>query len=763
MATKKVLVEINVEQKGNSISKTTKEVDKLTAATEKLANEQSNEAKELAKVNFHIQKQREANKNFAKEQFDLASSIENTTGAMQEMKTTSGLTGAIVTELGRTASDSAYGIRGMGNNISQIVTLFGQLQVNVAKAGGTMKDSFNQIFQSMKGIIGVMTGIQIVLGVIQAEWFQKWLSGLFSVNTALKTNIELMKEASDIAGASVGKFKVYISLLNDEATEQSERLEIVKKLNEEYPEFNANLYNNTERTKEQIEAEKDYIKLLKQRAKSEAAIQKFQEAQGKLIDLESQRDLKIAPIQEEINKIKELGAFTALSTNQVNAIIKDGYTTREEISNQAIRLKNNEILQIEKNAEKEISSAEKVAKSYEKYFDASGIGGGSDPSRRGSTNTPLKAFKQGRLLLNKEEARYLKERESLNKRTEEQIISDEREARDISVDITLEEFKEKQKIRLDTYLATKKLTDDQREQAKKDYEESIKLAEDEAERVIKAIQSVETEKQRLREERQARDEKDRQDELTRTQEQQDAGLLSGFEGGAQAQIDADEAEYQRKVAYYEREIELETVTTERKKQLRQEMALLNIQRNSEELDGEIALVNEKARINMEYVGYVKSIGGILASLAGESKELQIASLAIEKGAAIAGVTIEASKSISTRIAKNAALTPILQAADSPFLAKDITRTKVSAGLAIASITATGINQASNINGGGGSSGGGNTTVQPPDFNIVGSTGVNQLADAIGSTETPIVKAVVVASEVTTQQALDRNTRKSAEL
>ena len=55
------------------------------------------------------------------------------------------------------------------------------------------------------------------------------------------------------------------------------------------------------------------------------------------------------------------------------------------------------------------------------------------------------------------------------------------------------------------------------------------------------------------------------------------------------------------------------------------------------------------------------------------------------------------------------------------------------------------------------------TVQPPDFNIIGSTGVNQLADAIGSTEQQPVRAFVVSSDITSQQALDRNNKSNAEL
>ena len=99
--------------------------------------------------------------------------------------------------------------------------------------------------------------------------------------------------------------------------------------------------------------------------------------------------------------------------------------------------------------------------------------------------------------------------------------------------------------------------------------------------------------------------------------------------------------------------------------------------------------------------------------------------------------------------------------------KNIAKTKLGAGLSIAAITAGTISGLSSISnsGGGGASGGGAAaqSVQPPDFNIVGSTGVNQLAEAIGSTTQQPIKAYVVSGEVTSAQELDRNIEESASI
>jgi hypothetical protein len=74
-------------------------------------------------------------------------------------------------------------------------------------------------------------------------------------------------------------------------------------------------------------------------------------------------------------------------------------------------------------------------------------------------------------------------------------------------------------------------------------------------------------------------------------------------------------------------------------------------------------------------------------------------------------------------------------------------------------------------GGGGSSasisvgrgGGEGATTQPPDFNVVGTTGTNQLAESIAQQQGTPVKAFVVSDEVSTAQSLDRNIIESASI
>jgi len=94
---------------------------------------------------------------------------------------------------------------------------------------------------------------------------------------------------------------------------------------------------------------------------------------------------------------------------------------------------------------------------------------------------------------------------------------------------------------------------------------------------------------------------------------------------------------------------------------------------------------------------------------------------------------------------------------------------VAKAINVAGILATGFKTvkaitAVNVPGGGGGGGGGGAAIAPPpapSFNVVGNTGVNQLAETLGNQQP--VQAFVVANQVTSQQSLDRNIVNNASL
>jgi len=150
-----------------------------------------------------------------------------------------------------------------------------------------------------------------------------------------------------------------------------------------------------------------------------------------------------------------------------------------------------------------------------------------------------------------------------------------------------------------------------------------------------------------------------------------------------------------------------------------------------------------------------TIANLAELFAGESKEQQKKAFKVQKAANIAQATVD---TFSSAIAayKSQASIPVV----GPVLGGIAAAAAVSAGLLnIKKISQQRFDSGGGTDGGGADfapSGGG---AQAPQFNVVGDSGINQLA----SLQQEPVQAFVVSGEVTTAQALDRNRVQNATL
>lgn len=198
------------------------------------------------------------------------------------------------------------------------------------------------------------------------------------------------------------------------------------------------------------------------------------------------------------------------------------------------------------------------------------------------------------------------------------------------------------------------------------------------------------------------------------------------------------------------------------------------------IDSEQFKTDALAFIQDQQVANVASVGTILGMIAGKNKKLAIAGLVLEQGANIAKVVIDTARGIS---AATAAAAPFMA---NPFtaipatanLARVIAQQKIAAGISIAGIIAGAAQGISQINaadipgdsGGGGAAGGGAPSIptpsiagaSAPEFQTGGQqdTGT-QVAGAIAGAQQGPVRAYVVSTEVSSQQALDRRTNVAA--
>lgn len=147
---------------------------------------------------------------------------------------------------------------------------------------------------------------------------------------------------------------------------------------------------------------------------------------------------------------------------------------------------------------------------------------------------------------------------------------------------------------------------------------------------------------------------------------------------------------------------------------------------------------------------------------------------VAKALAIADVVRTATKSVAETVssigvanAKAVAASPLT--GGMPFVAINTLKGALTIGSTIASSIKSiqaikGESQSvsgSSAPSSGGGGGGGTTPAPAPSFNVVGNSGVNQIAQTLGAQQP--VQAFVVANQVTTQQALDRNIVTNASL
>ena len=136
---------------------------------------------------------------------------------------------------------------------------------------------------------------------------------------------------------------------------------------------------------------------------------------------------------------------------------------------------------------------------------------------------------------------------------------------------------------------------------------------------------------------------------------------------------------------------------------------------------------------------------------------------VGKALAIADIARSSFKSISETVsstgAANAkAVSASPTTAGMPFVAINTVKAALSIGATLASAkkSISAITSNSKNPSGSSPSAGGGGGAQPPAFNVVGASGADQLADAIGGQSQRPSRAYVVSNDVTTAQELDRN-------
>ena len=252
---------------------------------------------------------------------ELQSEFDNTTKAIKAQgvalgKTTkdglnpmidkTGLAGATVVELGRTISDSNYGIRGMANNLSQLSTLMITL---IATTNG-FANGMKALWNTMKGPLGLIIGFQIVVALLErfdmesrkSKGAAEGLSGVF-------------KSMGSTVSDTAGNFEVYVRTLQDSNKSQEQHKIAIEKLNKEFPDFVKNLNDagySTEdlknKTNDLITITNQYRAALFRLAQARAAQTKIDELAGQAIDNRLKAEEAALKLGLTLDQARELSA-----------------------------------------------------------------------------------------------------------------------------------------------------------------------------------------------------------------------------------------------------------------------------------------------------------------------------------------------------------------------------------------------------------------------------------------------------------------------
>lgn len=177
----------------------------------------------------------------------------------------------------------------------------------------------------------------------------------------------------------------------------------------------------------------------------------------------------------------------------------------------------------------------------------------------------------------------------------------------------------------------------------------------------------------------------------------------------------------------------------------------------QDLADEQAVAEAKLGIINSYLDSVSGGIGILKSVFERNRGLQKALLIAESAAGIAKIIINTQAANAAAVLKYAPLP-----GGKALAAAEAVANKVSAGIGIAANIAATTKALAALGGGSANSNQSNPSATgggegaQAQFNIVGTSGTNQLAATIGAQQQQPINAYVVGSDVSTQQALDRN-------
>jgi hypothetical protein len=255
----------------------------------------------------------------------FATSTKDSINVLNKQNDATGSATAATMELSRVVSDAPYGIRGMANNITQLVSQLGSASKKAGGLGGALKLMGKQLMGPL-GIVFLITA-----AVSALDYF-------YGAATKADKSINSVAES---AAKSASALKILVKANDSGTMSTEETAKAVKKANSEYKDLNIQVGKNGKITDESVLAINRKITSLENLARATALQGLVEEKFAKLIPLEN----KLKTQEEEalvklrikgINSIKEAQAiaddkkFTA-EKGYVTGVLNQANFTKSKI------------------------------------------------------------------------------------------------------------------------------------------------------------------------------------------------------------------------------------------------------------------------------------------------------------------------------------------------------------------------------------------------------------------------------------------------
>ena len=640
-------------------------------------------------------------KNLTSKTFKTSSvEFQQMAGQMGNLSTKTGAASSAALELGRVISDAPYGIRGVANNLSQLASMMmfsaSAIDKTTKKAIG-FSGALKGLFQALKGPLGILLAIQLVIAI-----FEK-----LSMSTD-KVQKKLDEFGSKSITNSVAKLVFLKNALNDTNVEMRDKVSLLNKASGEFKELNGYVKDGT-------------VDILSFNKSVDLMIDKMKEIAFAKAILQAATE----NMQEFVKTIAKgpEGAFSSFKS--FAAATLDAFTGN---SNATMSIHSENIIEMEQQTNRMFDMLKATKKDGK-----GGIIGEVLFGKKSNGEELPKRLKKQLLNLSKEILTFNREQSLILEENEinKLDITQKYEKEDLERKKT--SFIDKQKLRLEEFKASNASDKDKLKAQATFYE--MELDAKNKHQIALTSLTIKQQKERQKLERDLkrehlkllRNEKDSNIVLQlKTEEMETLNMLSRLA----IQKEVLDIKLQQDINRINRNI------NERKREGKQYEDLEFKKSNVIETHNQNTIKNDNlvAENKLKVLEYVGSAMTAFTALAGRETEAG-------KALAIATATID------TYVGANKALT-------------DETIPNTFARIAaVAAVIATGIANVKSIASTKVGDRGTSQSVSGPqvrefDFNLVGSTGVNQLAEGIGGQFGQPIQAYVVSSQISSQQQLD---------